>query len=67
MTMGTTNKITNQQKDITKLEWKAEAFQKLSNLLIDMQDKYFSFSSSSNLMDPQFFGKNIITATGNPD
>ncbi len=67
MTMGTTNKINNQKGQITKTEWKAEAFQKVSNLLIDMQDKYFSFSSSSNLMDPSFFGKNIITATGNPD
>lgn len=67
MTMGTTNKINDQKGQITKTEWKAEAFQKISNLLIDMQDKYFSFSSSSNLMDPQFFGKNIITATGNPD
>ena len=67
MTMGTTNKINNQKGKITKTEWKAEAFQKVSNLLLDMQDKYFSFSSSTNLMDSAFFGKNIITATGNPD
>lgn len=64
MTMGTTSKITNQKKEMTNLEWKAEAYQKISDMILDMEDNYLSYASSSNLSDPMFFAKNLISVLG---
>lgn len=64
MTMGTNTKITNQKKEMTNLEWKAEAYQKISDMILDMQDNYFSYASSNNLTDPSFFAKNLISVLG---
>lgn len=64
MTMGTNTKITNQKKEMTNLEWKAEAYQKISDMILDMQDSYFSYASSNNLADPSFFAKNLISVLG---
>ncbi len=64
MTMGTTTKISNQKKEMTSLEWKAEAYQKISDMILDMQDNYFSYASVNNLSDPSFFAKNRISVLG---
>lgn len=64
MTLGTTTKINNAQKDITKLEWKQEAFRSISDKIIGLSDDYFSFSSPSSLVDPTVFAKNLITVHG---
>lgn len=64
MTMGTTTKINNQKKDMTSLEWKAEAYQKISDMILDMQDNYFSYASVNNLSDPSFFAKNLLSVLG---
>lgn len=64
MTLGTTTKISNAQKDITKLEWKQEAFRSISDKIIGLSDDYFSFSSPSSLVDPTVFAKNLITVHG---
>ncbi len=64
MTMGTTTKISNQKKEMTSLEWKAEAYQKISDMILDMQDNYFSYASVNNLSDPSFFAKNLISVLG---
>ena len=64
MTLGTTTKISNRKKEVTKLQWKQEAYRNLSDKIIDISDKYASYTSTSNLKDPFTFAKNIITAMG---
>lgn len=67
MTLGTRTKIANQQKQYTKLQWKQEAYRSLSDKIIDWQDKYASYSSSSSLKDSYTFAKNVITLHGKED
>ncbi|MCI8853974.1 MAG: flagellar filament capping protein FliD [Lachnospiraceae bacterium] len=64
MTLGTTTKINNAKKDITKLEWKQEAYRAVSDKIIDLSDKYGTYSSASSLVDPTFFAKNQISIHG---
>lgn len=67
MTLGTTTKIANHKKKMTSLSWKQEAFQTLSNKILELQDKYFAYSSGMNLKDASTFAKNQITAQGKTD
>lgn len=64
MTLGETTKINNVKNDITKLGWKQEAYRALSDQIIDITDKYTSYSSSSSLVDPLTFAKSIISTIG---
>ncbi len=64
MTLGTTTKINNQKKKLTQLQWKQEAYRGISDSLIDLTDKYASYSSSSNLKDPYAFAKKLISVHG---
>lgn len=64
MTLGTTTKITNAKKEITKIQWKQEAFRNLSDKIIDLNDNYFSYSSSSSLVDANLFAKSLVTVHG---
>ena len=51
MTLGTTTKINNKKNEITSLQWKQEAYQSVIDKIIDMEDKYFSYSSTTSLID----------------
>lgn len=64
MTLGTNTKITNAKGDITKLQWKQEAYRGLSDMIIGLSDNYGSFTSSSSLVDPTLFAKSIISVHG---
>lgn len=64
MTLGTTTKITNAKNDITKLQWKQEAYRSLSDMIIGLSDNYGSFTSSSSLVAPTLFAKSIISVHG---
>ncbi len=64
MTLGTNTKITNAKNDITKLQWKQEAYRSLSDMIIGLSDNYGSFTSSSSLVDPTLFAKSIISVHG---
>lgn len=65
MTMGTTNKITQQQKKKTQLEWKQSAVQNITNQMIAFANKYTSsWSSKTNLFSSVLWGRNQITTTG---
>ncbi len=64
MTLHTTNKITNQKSEITKLQWKQEAYRGLSDKILDLADNYNSYSSSKALLDPNTFARNMITVKG---
>lgn len=67
MTLGTTTKITNQEKAITKLEWKQEAYRGISDKILDMSDNYFSYTSMNSLKDPNTFAKTLINVLGKED
>lgn len=64
MTLGTTTKINNQEKDITKLEWKQEAYRGISDKILDLYDNYSSYTSPTSLKDPNTFAKNLISVLG---
>ncbi len=64
MTLHTTNKITNQKSEITKLQWKQEAYQGLTDKILDLADNYNSYSSSKGLLDPNIFSRHMITVKG---
>lgn len=64
MTLGTTTKINNAKKDITKLEWKQEAYRSVSDKIIGISDDYCSYSSSTSLVDAALFARNQITVHG---
>ena len=64
MTLHTTNKITNQKSEITKLKWKQEAYQGLTDKILDLADNYNSYSSSKGLLDPNIFSRHMITVKG---
>ena len=67
MTLGTTTKINNQKKAMTQLQWKQEAYRDLTDKIIDMEDKYFSYSSGSSLKDATVFGRNVISIQGSDE
>ena len=61
LTAATNAKITNKKSEMTKLSWKQEAFQSISNKILALQDNFMSYSSSSNLKDASIFAKNRIS------
>lgn len=64
LTAATNTKITNKKSEMTKLSWKQEAFQSISNKILELQDNFMSYSSSSNLKDAGIFAKNRISVLG---
>lgn len=67
MTLGTQTKIANQNKSMTSLGWKQEAYQSISGKILDLQDNYFSYSSGFNLKDASVFAKNRVSVLGKSD
>ncbi len=64
MTLGTNTKIANKKKEMTNLEWKQEAYRDVIDKIINMEDKYYTYSSTESLLNRSFFSKNLITALG---
>lgn len=63
-------KIDNQNKKLTKLQWKQEAFRDVTQKLTDFQNKYFDIlKKDTYLMSPTAFSKFKATVTdkNNPD
>ncbi len=67
LTAATSKKITNQKQAITKEQWKQEAIQNITDKTIDLEDTYFSYSSSSSLKNTSLYAANVVTAEGNAD
>lgn len=55
-------KITSLQQDRTKLQWQQDAYQSISDKLVEFARKYTSYSSSTNLFSNAFFN-NAVTTT----
>ncbi len=64
MTLSTNTKIENQKSNMTKLQWKQEAYRGITDKILDLTDKYASYSSTNNLKDPYLFSKSLITVHG---
>lgn len=65
MTYGTTSKITQQQQKKQQLEWKQAAVQSITDKMIAFGNKYTTtLTSSTNLFNSNFWGRNKITTTG---
>lgn len=61
---GYKTKLEELQKDKTKLEWKQEAYQGITDQLVNMNQKYTSYTSSTNLYSSLFFSKSTISPDG---
>lgn len=57
-------KMTGLQQKQTKVQWKQEAYQSITDKLIQFSRKYTSYASATNLMSPSFFNRAVLTTTG---
>mgnify|MGYP001309128367 FL=1 len=57
-------KIISLQQSKTKLQWQQNAYQSISDKLIEFSRKYSSYSSTTNLNSQSFFKNAVITTTG---
>lgn len=64
MVMGIKNKIDAQKQEQQILQWQQEAYRSISDQLVQISNKYTSYTSSTNLMSSAFFNPSIITALG---
>lgn len=70
MMSGYQTKIDNQNKKLTKLQWKQDAYRDVTTKLTDFQNKYFDIlNRSTYLMSPSAFSnfKSTVTNKDNPD
>ena len=56
---GYKSKITSLQQQMTKLQWKQDAYRNLISQMNNILNKYTSFTSSTNLMSSSFFSKAV--------
>lgn len=64
MVMGIKNKIDTQKQNQQILLWQQQAFRSISDQLVQISNKYTSYTSSTNLMSSAFFQPSIITSLG---
>lgn len=63
MLEGYKQKITGLQQDRQSLLWQQEAYQSISNKLVEFSRKYMSYTSSTNLLSSSFFNSAVLTST----
>ena len=56
-------KITGLEQDRTKLQWQQEAYQSISDKLVEFARKYTSYTSATNLFSSSFFNNAVTTTT----
>ena len=59
---GYKQKISSFNQDITRLQWQQQAYQSISDKLVEFSRKYASYTSSTNLFSTSFF-KNAVSVT----
>ncbi len=65
MTAATRSKIAKQKQKKQTVQWKMDAMRSISNLLVSFRNKYASFTSpSTNLLNSDFFSRNLINTIG---
>ena len=64
MVQGYQQKIAKLQQQNTKLQWEQEAYQSISDKLVEFARKYTSYSSpATNLFSNSFFDNAVVTST----
>jgi len=56
-------KMTGISQKQTKLQWKQEAYQSITDKLVQFSRKYTSYTSATNLLSPSFFNKAVTTTS----
>lgn len=64
MVSGIKTKINTQKQKQQILLWQQEAYRSISDQLVQISNKYTSYTSSTNLMSSAFFQPSIITSLG---
>lgn len=64
MLQGYKSKITGLQQDRQSLLWQQQAYQSISDKLVEFSRKYMSYTSSTNLLSSSFFNNAVLTTTG---
>ena len=65
---GYKTKITQLEKEQTKYQWKQDAYRSITDKMYDLDQKYTSYTSKTNLYSPSFFNSSISTTpVGNTD
>ena len=64
MVSGIKSKIDTQKQKQQTLLWQQEAYRSISDQLVQISNKYTSYTSSTNLMSSAFFQPSIITSLG---
>ncbi len=57
-------KITGLQQNRQSLLWQQQAYQSISDKLVEFSRKYMSYTSSTNLLSSSFFNNAVLTTTG---
>lgn len=61
---GIKTKITTLQKKRTSLEWQQEAYRSIIDKMVSFNNKYMSYTSSTNLLSSSFFDKATTITPG---
>lgn len=64
MTSRTRSKIAKMEQQKQKTQWKMEAYRSINSKLIAFQNKFTSYTSSTNLRSAAFYSKSVITSVG---
>lgn len=64
MLEGYKQKITGLQQNRQSLLWQQQAYQSISDKLVEFSRKYMSYTSSTNLLSSSFFNNAVLTTTG---
>lgn len=67
LTSDTKTKISENKQNQTQLKWKQEAYQNITDKVIDFEDQYLSYSSSTSLKNPDAFARSVLTPAGDAD
>ena len=67
MVSGTQSKIDKQNQAMTKEEWTRDALRSITDSVIDLEDNYLMYSSSSSIKSSSLYARSSITTTGNSD
>lgn len=60
---GYQTRITELEQSVTKLEWKQDAYRALTDQMYNINQKYMSYTSKTNLSSNAFFNNAITTTT----
>ena len=61
MVQGYQQKISGLEQNRTVLQWQQQAYQSISNKLVEFARKYASYTSSTNLLSSSFFNNAVVT------